>query len=60
MFIQLQILKHLVGPGVEINKTEVIRRYRLQPNCNRELLNLLCMTAFFKMYRNHNGDIEIV
>ncbi len=59
MLQYLQTLKTIMQKDVVLNKREVIKRYRSLTNFNQHVLQLLCMTDFFMLYKNSKGEIEM-
>jgi hypothetical protein len=60
MLQYLQSLKAIMQKDVILDRREAIKRYRSLTNFNQQVLQLLCMTEFFMLYKNRKGDIEMV
>lgn len=58
MLPYLQTLQHLVEPGVQLQKNELIKRYRSLKNHNKAFLRMICMTQFFMIRKNERGEVS--
>lgn len=57
MIQYIKALQSLLSPGVQLQRSEVIRRYRSLKNYNKEVLRMICMTDFFMISKNEKGEI---
>jgi hypothetical protein len=54
----MNILQNLVKPGTQIQKTEVIKRYRSSRNFDQAVLRMICMMEFFMISKNDKGELS--
>ena len=60
MLPYLQSLQSLIQPGVQLQRNEVIRRYRSLKNYNKEVLRMICATQFFMISKNEKGELSFL
>ena len=60
MLQYLHSLHNLLQPGVQLQRSEVIRRYRAMKGHSKEVLRMLCMTQFFMIAKNEKGEISLL
>ena len=58
MFPYLQSLSSLLRPGVQLQRNEVIKRYRSLKNHSREVLQFICMTEFHMLSKTEKGELR--
>jgi hypothetical protein len=58
MMININFLQGLVKPGTQIQKTEVIKRYRSSRNFDQAVLRMICMMEFFMISKNDKGELS--
>lgn len=60
MLQYLQSLQSLMQPGVQLQRREVIKRYRSLKNYNKEVLRMICMTDFFMICKTEKGELRLI
>lgn len=60
MLPYLHNLQSLMQPGVQLQRNEVIKRYRSMKNHNKEVLRMICSMQFFMIAKNEKGELSFL
>jgi len=60
MMLSLNMLQNLVKPGTQLEKKEVIKRYRSLANFDQSVLRMICMMDFFTIYKDDKGKLSFL
>ncbi len=58
MLQYIKALQTLLQPGVQLQKNEVIKRYRSLAGYSEQVLRQIAMTDFFMIAKNEKGEIS--